>query len=391
RRQRAPHAERRPVARAQPGRRARAGRLRPAARRRRLPGARLPREDGAPPRRRSRARRGLHLGGPGRRPPRRVAHGRVLGDGPALALHHPRLVALPAQALGGRRRLRPALRRELRGLGLLAGRGEARLDGPLRPRGARPLPAEPGQPRARLAGARGQHAAHAEPRGQAPRDLGGKHRGCAGGHVRAPGGRGADARAHLRSPRDAGLRPPAEPARPAAGGLRFMPEVSIVIRCRDEARHLGPVLEAVLGQEGAPAAEVEALTTSRNFPPAPPPGVLFSTANGAVRRAAVLARPFDEEIAIAEDHLWARGAVERIAYVPEAAVAHSHAMSLAVWRARFYAHGLAAEYARRRRGIELPWGEPRDGAARAFARLVGTLARRGEVRALAHLPSHALP
>ncbi|HTD26746.1 MAG TPA: glycosyltransferase, partial [Candidatus Elarobacter sp.] len=242
-----------------------------------------------------------------------------------------------------------------------------------------------------------------------------------------------------------------------------MPEVSIVIRCRDEARHLGPVLEAVLGQEGAPTAEVvaldsgshdgtlallarypvrvehlehfsygaalnrgaalaqgalvvylsahcrplgrdwlarllfpfaepqvvasfgrqvpvpgvnpiEALTTSRNFPPAPPPGVLFSTANGAVRRAAVLARPFDEEIAIAEDHLWARGAVERIAYVPEAAVAHSHAMSLAVWRARFYAHGLAAEYARRRRGIELPWGEPRDGAARAFARLVGTLA-----------------
>ena len=135
---------------------------------------------------------------------------------------------------------------------------------------------------------------------------------------------------------------------------------------------------------------IEAITTSRNFPPAPPPGVLFSTANGAVRRAAVLARPFDEEIAIAEDHLWARGAVERIAYVPEAAVAHSHAMSLAVWRARFYAHGLAAEYARRRRGIELPWGEPRDGAARAFARLVGTLARRGEVRALAHLPSYAL-
>ena len=258
-----------------------------------------------------------------------------------------------------------------------------------------------------------------------------------------------------------------------------MPEVSIVIRCRDEARDLGPVLDAVLAQERAPAAEVvaldsgsrdgtlallarypvrvdhlerftygaalnrgaalargallvylsahcrplgrdwlarlmapfadpqviatfgrqvpvpgvnpiEALTTNRNFPPAPPPGVLFSTANGAVRRAAVLARPFDEEIAIAEDHLWARGAVERIAYVPEAAVAHSHAMSLAVWRARFYAHGLAAEYARRRRGIELPWGEPRDGAARAFARLVGTLARRGEVRALAHLPSYAL-
>src|SRR5213079_428774 len=114
--------------------------------------------------------------------------------------------------------------------------------------------------------------------------------------------------------------------------------------------------------------------------------------NGAVRRAAVLARPFDEEIAIAEDHLWARavGAAERIAYVPEAAVAHSHPMGLGPWRARFYAHGLAAEYARRRRGVELPWGGPRDGAARAFAQLVGTLVRQGEVRALAHLPSYAL-
>src|SRR5207247_1845218 len=147
---------------------------------------------------------------------------------------------------------------------------------------------------------------------------------------------------------------------------------SICTRCRDEARTLGPVLEAVLGQEGAPAAEVvalvsgsrdgtlallarhpvrvehlarftygaalnrgaalargalvvylsahcrplgrdwlvrllapftdpqvvasfgrqvpvpginpiEALTTARNFPHAPPPGVPFSTANAAVR------------------------------------------------------------------------------------------------------------
>ena len=260
--------------------------------------------------------------------------------------------------------------------------------------------------------------------------------------------------------------------------MTSMPDVSVVIRCRDEARHLAPVLEAVLAQEGAPPTEIvaldsgsrdgtlallarypvrvehlerftygaalnrgaalaqgalvvylsahcrplagdwlarllapfadrqvvasfgrqvpvpgvnpiEALTTSRNFPPAPPAGVLFSTANGAVRRAAVLARPFDEEIAIAEDHLWARGAAEPIAYVPAAAVAHSHPMRLAIWRARFYAHGLAAEYARRQRGVELPWG-PRDGAARAFARLVGTLARHGEVRALAHLPSYAL-
>src|SRR2546422_9850830 len=36
-------------------------------------------------------------------------------------------------------------------------------------------------------------------------------------------------------------------------------EVSIVIRCRDEARSLGPVLEAVLAQEGAPTTDVVAL------------------------------------------------------------------------------------------------------------------------------------
>src|SRR5207249_1735240 len=114
-------------------------------------------------------------------------------------------------------------------------------------------------PRARLAGARGQHAAHADPGRQAPRPLRGKPRGRHGGHVRAPGGRRAHARAHLRSPGDADLRPPAEPARPAAGGVTSMPEVSIVIRCRDEARSLGPVLEAVLAQEGASAAEVVAL------------------------------------------------------------------------------------------------------------------------------------
>src|SRR5207244_5014936 len=44
-----------------------------------------------------------------------------------------------------------------------------------------------------------------------------------------------------------------------SGGMTSASEVSIVIRCRDEARSLGPVLEAVLAQEGAPAAEVVAL------------------------------------------------------------------------------------------------------------------------------------
>jgi len=266
--------------------------------------------------------------------------------------------------------------------------------------------------------------------------------------------------------------------------------VSIVIRCRDESRHLGPVLDAVLDQAGAPSFEVlaldsgsrdgtlallsarpvriehlrpesfsygralnrgaalargellvylsahcrplgpgwladlvapfavvevvatfgrqvpmrsvnpiEAITTARNFPPDPPAGVRFSTANAAVRRTAVLTRPFDEEIAIAEDHLWACGvrAPGGIVYRPAAAVAHSHPMSLAHWRARFYAHGLAAAYARRRYGVELPWGAPDDTAAGivrrgtgAFLRLARGLARDRELAALAQLPAYAL-
>ena len=267
------------------------------------------------------------------------------------------------------------------------------------------------------------------------------------------------------------------------------PDATIVIRCRDEARSLGPVLAAVLAQEGAPPFEVlaldsgsrdgtldllarqpvrvehlapeaftygaalnrgaalahgavvvylsahcrpldarwlarllaplvdphvvasfgrqvpvpavnpiEAIATRRNFPPAPPAAVLFSTANGATRRAAVLSRPFDEEIPIAEDHLWAAAhPPSRIVYVPDAVVAHSHPMSLAAWRARFYAHGLAAQYARLRRGVTLPWGDPGDtargvvlGRAGAFVRLVAALARDGEVRAIGHLPGYAL-
>jgi len=267
------------------------------------------------------------------------------------------------------------------------------------------------------------------------------------------------------------------------------PAVSVVIRCRNEARDLGGVLDAVLAQQGAPPFEVlaldsgstdgtlellgrypirtatlgdafsygralntgaqfargplvvylsaharprgrdwlaalvapfadphtaatfgrqiavpgvnpiEAITTARVFPPAPPAGVTFSTANGAVRRDAVLARPFDEEIAIAEDHVWATGVVPpgRIAYVPAAVVTHSHPMTLAAWGGRFRAHGLAAEYARRRLGMALPWGEPDDRVARvargragAFLRLAATLARDGELGAIARLPAYAI-
>ena len=49
-----------------------------------------------------------------------------------------------------------------------------------------------------------------------------------------------------------------------------------------------------------------------------------------------------------------------IAYVPEAGVAHSHAMTRGEWRFRFYINGLAAEYARRRVHLDkgVMTGEP---------------------------------
>jgi glycosyltransferase involved in cell wall biosynthesis len=266
--------------------------------------------------------------------------------------------------------------------------------------------------------------------------------------------------------------------------------VSIVIRCRNEATHLGAVLDAVLAQEGAPPFEVlaldsgsrdgtlellarrrvrvehlpadtftfgralnrgaalacgeivvflsahcrplasgwlaalvspfadaevvatfgrqvpvpgmnpiEALAQARMFPALPPAGVLFSNANGAVRRAAVHAGPFDEDIPAAEDHLWAAHVrpSARIVYVPAAAVSHSHPMTLREWRFRFYVNGLAVEYARRRAGVEMPWGDDAAsaggivrGRAGAFVRLAAMLARAGEARALAHLPSYVL-
>ncbi len=267
------------------------------------------------------------------------------------------------------------------------------------------------------------------------------------------------------------------------------PTVSIVIRCRDEAASLGPVLDAIFAQDRSPDFEVialdsgsrdgtldvlrryavrlecapaesfsygralnrgaalargaivvyvsahsrplsarwlaalvapfaarnvvatfgrqvpvpgvnpiEAIATARNFPPAAPAGVRFSTANGALRRQAALARPFDEEVAIAEDHLWACAAPDGgVVYVPEAVVGHSHPMTLAHWRSRFYAHGLASQYARRRLGVELPWDTPGVTApgvalrrALPFLRLARTLARSGELRALGRLPVYAL-
>jgi len=53
----------------------------------------------------------------------------------------------------------------------------------------------------------------------------------------------------------------------------------------------------------------------------------FSNANGAVRRDLVVQVPFDERVTYAEDRIWAREICEdgwSVAYMPKAAVYHSH-------------------------------------------------------------------
>jgi rhamnosyltransferase len=64
-----------------------------------------------------------------------------------------------------------------------------------------------------------------------------------------------------------------------------------------------------------------------DYPAMPPAGVLFSNVNSATRRAAWMEEGFDESLSIAEDRVWAARQVARgraIAYVPAAAVVHSH-------------------------------------------------------------------
>jgi glycosyltransferase involved in cell wall biosynthesis len=164
------------------------------------------------------------------------------------------------------------------------------------------------------------------------------------------------------------------------------------------ARLTAPLAAAdVVGTFGRQVPErgvnpIEAVTLARLFPEAGPSPVRFSNANAALRRAAALARPFDEEAPTAEDHLWALGLPpgERLVYVPAAGVTHAHPMSLRHWWRRFYLDGLAASYARHRHGTAMPWedgaGTPRTHTAAAVLRQI--VAERRPA-ALAHLPGYA--
>lgn len=70
----------------------------------------------------------------------------------------------------------------------------------------------------------------------------------------------------------------------------------------------------------------------------------FSLAASAIRRDALIERPFDEQIQYSEDVHWAYNAVQngaRLKYVPDAIVEHSHNYTWAELRKRFYNEGRA--------------------------------------------------
>ena len=81
----------------------------------------------------------------------------------------------------------------------------------------------------------------------------------------------------------------------------------------------------------------------------------FSNANCAIRRARLLERPFDDAITSMEDALWLHGLArhERVVYVPEAAVFHSHPLRFAYWYARYWRDGVAYRYLSTRGGLDL--------------------------------------
>jgi rhamnosyltransferase len=73
---------------------------------------------------------------------------------------------------------------------------------------------------------------------------------------------------------------------------------------------------------------------------------LFSTANCAIRRDLWALRPFSDHVPVAEDQEWSRFWLEHgyaIAYVPEAAVLHSHNFSLGRIFHRYYGFGVSSE------------------------------------------------
>lgn len=106
------------------------------------------------------------------------------------------------------------------------------------------------------------------------------------------------------------------------------------------------------------------------------PTVIFSAANCAIRRDAVLRHPFDESVPGAEDYIWRRllPTAYRVVYVPEASVYHSHPLSFRYWANRFRLHGELIPYLSRFYGMEY-YGPPASAPLSGFLKWSWYLAR----------------
>jgi rhamnosyltransferase len=86
------------------------------------------------------------------------------------------------------------------------------------------------------------------------------------------------------------------------------------------------------------------------------PAALFSNANCAIWRTALLSNPFDETLTFSEDLVWRMQFNEgQILYVPEASVYHSHPIDFRYWSQRFENDGVATIAMERRYGIINPY------------------------------------
>lgn len=138
----------------------------------------------------------------------------------------------------------------------------------------------------------------------------------------------------------------------------------------------------------ADANPMERFFLLKRFPPGPPvrraapPGtplafedVFFSNVSAAIRRDALLAHPFDEELIMSEDQQFSRDVIaagHAVVYQPDSVVRHSHNYSLATCFRRYFdsVYSLTLIFPRHRLGRTASMG------AGYLAQEVGYMARR---------------
>lgn len=82
----------------------------------------------------------------------------------------------------------------------------------------------------------------------------------------------------------------------------------------------------------------------------------FSNANSAIRKMIWKEHPFDEKAVFAEDYIWSKllPSKHKVKYVPDAAVYHSHPLTLRYWTKRYYYTGLVTQYMEHVYGLKYP-------------------------------------